>query len=426
MTTNQILDNRYQIINKLHETNLSITYQGKDTKKFNRLCFIKQLKTSYDPQLQKQLEQRFQQEGEILERLGNHPQIPDLYSYFSENNQFYLVQEWITGYNLEEKVEKQGKLTESEVKDILIKILPVLQFLQKNQIIHRDIKPSNIILNREKLPILIDFGIVKEIYTIVNQKTPYTVLGIGTPGFISPEQKKGQPIHASDIYSLGLTAIYLLTNQLPTDQLSWAKDLPNISSELSNILSRAIQENLSDRYKTATEMLEELTKPQPLPPTIPSQNPSPKPNSKMQNSKLLAIQIFLGIIAIIVTIFSQATNIFINLNKSKNPSEQTKIENTEIIAKETLNLAIKKAEVAISKAQISQKKAELEIARDELQIAIQELENIPENPTLENEIETQKTEYQKIINQINQALKKRPCYELLFQIDSCQEYPIQL
>lgn len=426
MTTNQILDNRYQIINKLHETNLSITYQGKDTKKFNRLCFIKQLKTSYDPQLQKQLEQRFQQEGEILERLGNHPQIPDLYSYFSENNQFYLVQEWITGYNLEEKVEKQGKLTESEVKDILIKILPVLQFLQKNQIIHRDIKPSNIILNREKLPILIDFGIVKEIYTIVNQKTPYTVLGIGTPGFISPEQKKGQPIHASDIYSLGLTAIYLLTNQLPTDQLSWAKDLPNISSELSNILSRAIEENLSDRYKTATEMLEELTKPQPLPPTIPSQNPSPKPNSKMQNSKLLAIQIFLGIIAIIVTIFSQATNIFINLNKSKNPSEQTKIENTEIIAKETLNLAIKKAEVAISKAQISQKKAELEIARDELQIAIQELENIPENPTLENEIETQKTEYQKIINQINQALKKRPCYELLFQIDSCQEYPIQL
>ena len=390
MTTNQLLDNRYQIINKLHETNLSITFQGKDTKKFNRLCFIKQLKTSYDPQLQKQLEQRFQQEGEILERLGNHPQIPDLYSYFSENNQFYLVQEWITGYNLQEKVEKQGKLTASEVKDILIKILPVLQFLQKNQIIHRDIKPRNIILNREKLPILIDFGIVKEIYTIVNQKTPYTVLGIGTPGFISPEQKKGQPIHASDIYSLGLTAIYLLTNQLPTDQLSWAKDLPNISSELSNILSRAIEENLSDRYKTATEMLKELKKPQPLPPTIPLQNPSPTPNSKMQNSKLLVIQILLGIIAIIVTILNQVTNIFINLNKSKNPSAQTKIDNTEIIAKETLNLAMKKAQLAISKAQISQKQAELAIAKEELQIAIKELENIPQNPTLENQIQTKK------------------------------------
>ena len=173
-------------------------------------------------------------------------------------------------------------------------------------------------------------------------------------------------------------------------------------------------------------MLKELKKPQPLPPTIPLQNPSPKPNSKIQNSKLLVIQILLGIIAIIVTILNQVTNIFINLNKSKNPSAQTKIDNTEIIAKETLNLAMKKAQLAISKAQISQKQAELAIAKEELQIAIKELENIPQNPTLENQIQTKKTEYMKIINQINQALKKRPCYELLFQIDSCQEYPIKL
>ncbi|MDE5069511.1 MAG: serine/threonine-protein kinase [Trichodesmium sp. St4_bin8_1] len=426
MTKNQLLDNRYQIINKLHETNLSITFQGKDTKNFNRLCLIKQLKSSYNPQLKKQLEQRFQQEAKILERLGNHPQIPDLYSYFSENNQFYLIQEWIAGGNLQEKLEKQGKLTESEVKDILIKILPVLEFLQKNQIIHRDIKPSNIMVNREKLPILIDFGIVKEIYTIVNQKTPYTVLGIGTPGFISPEQKKGQPTHASDIYSLGLTAIYLLSNQLPIDPFSWRKDLPNINSEFSNILSRAIEENLSDRYNTATEMLTELNKPQSLIPTRVLQNPAPAPSSKMQNSKLLIIQISLTFIAIIVTILSQATNIFINLNKSKELYEKIEIENIESIANKSLNLTIKKAKLAINKAKTSQKKAELEIARDELQIAIKELENIPENQSIENQIKTQKTEYLKIINQINQALKKRPCYELLFQIDSCQEYPIKL
>ncbi|MDE5095922.1 MAG: serine/threonine-protein kinase [Trichodesmium sp. St11_bin5] len=426
MTKNQLLDNRYQIINKLHETNLSITFQGKDTKNFNRLCLIKQLKSSYNPQLKKQLEQRFQQEAKILERLGNHPQIPDLYSYFSENNQFYLIQEWIAGGNLQERLEKQGKLTESEVKDILIKILPVLEFLQKNQIIHRDIKPSNIMVNREKLPILIDFGIVKEIYTIVNQKTPYTVLGIGTPGFISPEQQKGQPTHASDIYSLGLTAIYLLSNQLPIDPFSWRKDVPNINSEFSNILSRAIEENLSDRYNTATEMLTELNKPQSLPPTRVLQNPAPAPSSKMQNSKLLIIQISLTFIAIIVTILSQATNIFINLNKSKELYEKIEIENIESIAKKSLNLTIKKAKLAINKAKTSQKKAELEIARDELQIAIKELENIPENQSIENQIQTKKTEYLKIINQINQALKKPPCYDVLFSIDSCQEYPIKL
>ena len=183
---------------------------------------------------------------------------------------------------------------------------------------------------------------------------------------------------------------------------------------------------MSDRYNTATEMLTELNKPQSLLPTRVLQNPAPAPRSKMQNSKLLIIQISLTFIAIIVTILSQATNIFINLNKSKEPDKKIEIENIESIANKSLNLTIKKAKLAINKAKTSQKKAELEIARDELQIAIKELENIPENQSIENQIKTQKTEYLKIINQINQALKKRPCYELLFKIDSCQEYPIKL
>ncbi|NEQ36856.1 MAG: serine/threonine protein kinase [Okeania sp. SIO3I5] len=190
MASNQLLDNRYQIINKLHETDLSITFQGQDTRRFNRLCLIKQLKTCYKLQLQQELEKRFQQEAKILERLGNHPQIPDLYGYFSENNQLYLVQEWIAGCNLKQNFDQEGKLTETALKDILIKLLPVIEFLKENQIVHRDIKPSNIMLNGENLPILIDFGIVKEIYTIVNQNIAYTVAGIGTPGLTSPEQKK--------------------------------------------------------------------------------------------------------------------------------------------------------------------------------------------------------------------------------------------
>ena len=255
MATNQILDNRYQIIKKLQDTHVSITFQGKDTRRFNRLCLIKQLKTSYDPQLQQELEKRFQQEAEILERLGRHPQIPDLYDCFSENNQLYLVQEWIAGCNLQQKFQQEVKLIETELKDILIKLLPVLEFLQENQIIHRDIKPNNIMLNGENLPILIDFGIVKEIYTMVNPNIAYTVMGIGTPGFVSAEQKKGQPTHASDIYSLGVTAIYLLTGKVPSGKLSWRQDIPNISPEFADILDKSIEENLSDRYQTATEML---------------------------------------------------------------------------------------------------------------------------------------------------------------------------
>ncbi|NET46456.1 protein kinase [Okeania sp. SIO2B3] len=330
MATNQLLDNRYQIINKLQETHVSITFQGQDTRRFNRLCLIKQLKTSYDPQLQQQLEKRFQQEAEILERLGRHPQIPDLYDCFSENNQLYLVQEWIAGFNLQQKFQQEGKLTETEVKDILIKLLPVLEFLQENQIIHRDIKPNNIMLNGENLPILIDFGIVKEIYTIVNPNKANTVMGIGTPGFVSREQIKGQPTHASDIYSLGITAIYLLTGKIPDAKFSWRQDVPNISPEFADILDKSIEENLSDRYQTATEMLTAIkniktsyspnTKQQ-----IPRTQPSLDPNQKVSpvtltnpgNSQWLKI----GIVAIIVGIISTATAIFYN-NKAEQPMVQ--------------------------------------------------------------------------------------------------------
>lgn len=254
MATNQLLDNRYQIIKKLHETHVSITFVGKDTRSSNRLCLIKQLKTS-KPQLQQELEQRFQQEAKILKRLGKHPQIPDLYGYFSEDNKFYLVQEWMAGRNLQHQLKQKGKLTEIEVKDILKKILPALDFFKENKIIHRDIKPSNIMVNGEKLSILIDFGMVKEIDTIVNPNMTYTVLGIGTSGFVSPEQKKGKPTHASDIYSLGITAVYLLTGKIPSGKLPWRKNVPNISSKFADILGRAIEKKLSDRYQTATEML---------------------------------------------------------------------------------------------------------------------------------------------------------------------------
>ncbi len=160
---NQLLDNRYQITKKLHETTFSITFQGKDIKTAtHRPCLIKQLKTyPQNTKLQQELEERFKQEAKILEKLGKHPQIPDSYAYFSANNQLYLVQEWIAGCNLEQNFQQQGKLTETEVKDILIKLLPVLEFIHhQHKIVHQDIKPTNIMLNSENLPILIDFGIV--------------------------------------------------------------------------------------------------------------------------------------------------------------------------------------------------------------------------------------------------------------------------
>ncbi|WP_293132790.1 serine/threonine-protein kinase [Okeania sp. SIO3I5] len=412
---NQLLDNRYEILKKLHETNLSITFQGKDIKTAtHRLCLIKQLKTHpQNTKLQQELEARFQQEAKTLENLGTHPQIPDSYAYFSENNQLYLVQEWIAGYNLEQKFQQQGKLTETEVKNILIKLLPVLEFIHRqHNIIHRDIKPTNIMLNSENLPMLIDFGIVKEIVSSINSQIPRNSV-VGTPGFTPPEQILGKPTFASDIYSLGTTAIYLLTGEIPKNKFSWRSNVPNISQEFADILDKSIAENWSDRYQTATEMLTAISSPK-TKLQITTTQPSLDPN--LGNNQCLKI----GIIVIIIGIISTATVIFYN-NKNETPPTVTPTQ--EITEQEMLDAAIQKAEIAISKAKAAPEKEQLEIARDELQIAIQELENIPQNPEIDNQIQTKKSEYVKVINQINQALEKQPCYEAAW---NCQEYPVKL
>ncbi|MGB3507853.1 MAG: serine/threonine-protein kinase [Microcoleaceae cyanobacterium] len=435
MTTNQLLDNRYQTTQKLHETNLSITFEGIDTKTAtHRPCLIKQLKTySQNTKLQQELEARFKREAKTLEKLGKHPQIPDSYAYFSANNQLYLVQEWIEGCNLEQKVKQQGKLTETEVKDILIKLLPVLEFIHhQHKIVHRDIKPNNIMLNLENSPILIDFGIVKEIVTSTNTQIPSTSI-IGTPGFTPPEQRLGKPTFASDIYSLGITAIYLLTGEVLKNKFSWRSNVLNISQQFADILDKSIAENLSDRYQTAKEMLTAInniktaysmpnTKQQ-----IPKTEPSPDPNQKVSpvtltnpgNSQWLKI----GIVAIIVGIIGTATVIFYN---NKNETQPTVTPTPKITVQKMLDATIQKAELAISKAKDATEKNELENARDELQTAIQELKNIPQNPGIDNQIQTIESEYMRIINQINQVLKKQPCYELLWKTNDCQEYPVKL
>ncbi|NEO56840.1 MAG: hypothetical protein F6K54_29460 [Okeania sp. SIO3B5] len=144
----------------------------------------------------------------------------------------------------------------------------------------------------------------------------------------------------------------------------------------------------------------------------PSQNNSPRPG---KGRSLAVIVTAITIIGGILGIITNTANIFDRFQGVFQKPET----NTQTI----LDTVTKKAESAISKAKVALEKAQLETARDELQKAIQELENIPLNQGTENQIQTKKTEYIKIIYQIDQALEKKPCYELLYKIDDCQEYP---
>ncbi|WP_228054932.1 serine/threonine-protein kinase [Gloeocapsopsis crepidinum] len=269
MTT--LLNNRYQIIQLLGSGGFGETFLAEDTyMPSRRRCVIKQLKPVVnDPSMYQLIQQRFQREAATLEALGEgSTQIPKLYAYFSEQGQFFLVQEWIHGQTLASKVATTGVLSENAVREILVSLLQVLDYVHTQGIIYRDIKPDNIILRESNnQPVLIDFGAVKQtMATAINSQGKLTqTMVIGTPGFMSPEQAAGRPVYASDIYGLGLTAIYLLTGKLPQEletsqheEILWQQYIPQISPKFAAVINKAIQYHPRDRYTTAIKMLEDL------------------------------------------------------------------------------------------------------------------------------------------------------------------------
>ena len=268
-----LINNRYQVVRTLGEGGFGHAYLADDVQMpSRRRCVIKQLKPlTTKPEIYQVVQARFQREAAILERLGeDHKQIPRLYAYFSENQRFYLVQEWIEGTTLEALVAQQGALSEAAVKSILAALLPVLDFIHSQGIIHRDLKPDNIMLRADtQQPVLIDFGAVRETMgTVVSSySSPRSSIVIGTPGFMPSEQAAGRPIPSSDLYSLGLTAIFLLTRQLPqsldsdpqTGEIIWRPVAGHVSSGLVEVIDRAVRSHPRDRYSSASQMLAALS-----------------------------------------------------------------------------------------------------------------------------------------------------------------------
>ncbi|MDZ8184877.1 MAG: protein kinase [Nostoc sp. ChiSLP02] len=268
-----LLNNRYQVIEVIGAGGFGETFLAEDTHMpSRRRCVIKQLKpiTNNDPKTYQIIQERFKREAATLEYLGEScNQIPKLYAYFSENGQFYLVQEWIHGQTLTKIVETKGYQSETTVREIVLSLLSVLDYVHSKGIIHRDIKPENIIIrNVDGKPVLIDFGAVKETIrsVVTTPGYPTRSLVIGTPGYMPSEQAVGRPVYATDIYSLGLTAIYLLTGKHPqeiltdlqTGEILWQQHIPHVSPQLAVVLNQAIKPHAGDRYSTASKMLDAL------------------------------------------------------------------------------------------------------------------------------------------------------------------------
>jgi formylglycine-generating enzyme required for sulfatase activity len=262
-----LLDDRYRPIKFLGEGGFGRTFQAIDEKRLNTPCVIKQFlpQQTGSAALAKATE-LFQQEAKRLQELGKHPQIPDLEAFFPQDGRLYLVQDFIDGQNLLEEFKNQGRLKEPQIRIILTELLPVLQFIHDNQVIHRDLKPENIIRSKNGQLFLIDFGVSKETSgTILTRVGTVT----GTPGYASPEQFRGMVYHSSDLYSLAVTCVRLLTGHFQkadgadelfdTRKMQWQwQKYVSLSQELTTVLETMLQDIPTRRYDSAAEVLAAL------------------------------------------------------------------------------------------------------------------------------------------------------------------------
>ncbi|MBD2425591.1 serine/threonine-protein kinase [Phormidium sp. FACHB-1136] len=267
----QIIDGRYEVIQALSEGAFGITYLAKDLRRPGQpRCVVKQLNLEReftDDELQATLS-FFDQEAEILERLGSHDQIPLLLAHLEEDGNFYIVQDFLEGRTLRDELRDVKRLPETEVITLLRQGLTVLSYVHQQGVIHRDIKPENLIRRRDGVMCLIDFGIVKEFSAqYLSRMAPTTDIA-GTQGYAPDEQfRRGKPCPASDVYALGMVAIEALTGKFPTEldtdpataELVWQTGL-QINPALAKVLTKMVRHHHSRRYVDGKQALQALEK----------------------------------------------------------------------------------------------------------------------------------------------------------------------
>lgn len=268
-----LLHDRYRVLHALGQGGFGATFLAKDESLPGQPhCVIKQLRpTATAPHVLQMARELFEREAQTLGRIGNHPQIPRLLDYFAANQEFYLVQEFVSGSTLQQEIKRSGAFSEAGVKQFLSEILPIVQYIHSHQVIHRDIKPANLIRRSQDCKlVLIDFGAVKNQVSSVtvaslSEQTALTAYAIGTPGFAPPEQMAMRPVYASDLYALGVTCIYLLTGKAPKDldydpttgELLWQKQV-HISEHFCSVLKKMLEVSVRHRYQSANEILRAL------------------------------------------------------------------------------------------------------------------------------------------------------------------------
>ncbi|HWF89129.1 MAG TPA: protein kinase, partial [Pyrinomonadaceae bacterium] len=270
LASGTVLNGRYEIVRRIGGGGMGAVYLAKDRNLGDAPRAVKEMVESHlDPAQHEKAIGDFKRESLLLTSL-EHPCIPTIYDYFYDENlgRFYLVMKYISGGDLASRMRAAvgGRLDEKTVTDWGMQVADVLDYLHSRPkpIIYRDLKPANLMIDGNTGRVmLIDFGIARWV-----SQQEKGVTAVGTMGYAPPELFSGRVQPASDVYSLGATMFHLLTGADPQDNPLLIFDFtknprprqitPSISSEMEQILMRAVEYKPEDRYRTAGELRNEL------------------------------------------------------------------------------------------------------------------------------------------------------------------------
>ena len=292
-----LLQNRYRLVNILGQGGFGRTYLVEDLGRFQERCALKELiPVQSGPYVLEKSKELFEREAAILYKIA-HPQIPQFRAIFEENQRLFLVQDYVEGMTYREllldRTSTGSTFSEAEVLVFIRQMLPVLAHIHARGIIHRDISPDNIIRREnDNLPVLIDFGVVKELATKVQspEGTAHATT-VGKIGYAPVEQlQSGRATASSDLYALAVTAIVLLAGKEPQElldrttlQWNWQQQV-QVSPGLAAVLNRMLNRSPGDRYQSVSEVAQALdgqTNPHPNAPTVPPSAPAVQPDPSL-------------------------------------------------------------------------------------------------------------------------------------------------
>ena len=278
----ELLGWRYKVLSELGQGGFGRTYLAQDSNRFNEPCVLKEFAPQVEGEaaLQK-AEELFEREAGTLYQL-QHPQIPRFRELFRAEwqgrDRLFLVQDYVEGQTYQELSQTrqhQGQsFSEAEVTDLLLQLLPVLDYIHTAGVIHRDISPDNLILRQsDRLPVLIDYGGVKQVaarVASISQRVvapvvqPIAITRLGKLGYAPAEQLDHGEVHPhSDLYALAVTSLVLLTGQEPQtlfakgDRTRWQRSL-HLSPRLTQVLTKMLDPYPGRRYQSAPEVMQAL------------------------------------------------------------------------------------------------------------------------------------------------------------------------